>query len=146
MPAAHKPTAETEDVVRGLIRGGVPREEIAKVVGVSLPTLRKHYREILDLGQGYADARVINSLFAAATSVGEPGQVAAAIFWLKARLGWRDRDPVQTHVHANAESDAGQTLLAGLKDAKDYVPDDEDAAFLEALEARGGADLDPERN
>jgi len=145
MPAAHKPTAETRDVVRGLIRGGTPREEIAKVIGVSLPTLRKHYREILNLGQGYAVARVINSLFQAATTPG-PGQVAAAIFWLKARLGWRDRDPVQTHVHANAESAAGQTLLAGLKEAKDYVPDEEDRAWERQLDSLHGSDLDPERN
>lgn len=146
MPAAHKPTSETKDVVRGLVRGGTPRAEIAKAIGVSVPTLRKHYDEILRLGENYAHARVVNALFTAATSIGEPGQVGAAIFWLKSRLGWRDRDPVQTHVHANADSAAGQTLLASLKDAKDYEPDAEDAEFLRRLDERAGADLDPKRN
>jgi len=140
----HEPTDETRAKVRSLVAVGVPQDDVAKILEVSAPTLRKHYREQLDVAKAEANAQVAGALFRIATTPGRQ-QVTAAIFWLKCQAGWRDRDPVQTHVHASADSATAQTLLASLKEAKDYVPDDEDRAFLESLDARAG-DLDPERN
>lgn len=141
----HEPTDETRARVRSLVAVGVPQDDVAKILGVSAPTLRKHYREQLNVAKAEANAKVAGALFRIATTPGTQ-QVTAAIFWLKCQAGWRDRDPVQTHVHANADSAAGQTLLASLKDAKDYEPDAEDAEFLRRLDERAGADLDPKRN
>jgi len=141
MPVAHKPDDETKDVVRGLARSGVPHVEIAKALEITKPTLYKHYSQILKLGAKWADAKVVNGLFHNATV---EGNVTAQIFWLKARCGWRDRDPVQTHIHAGAESAEGKTLMSALKAAKEYKPDEQDEEFLRALEKRGSGD--PARN
>jgi hypothetical protein len=53
--------------------------------------LRKHFRRELDRGSIEATAKVGQSLFRMAT---EGGSVAAAIFWMKARAGWREKHEV----------------------------------------------------
>ena len=73
---------------------GVPKSDIARVIGIDPKTLRKHYRDELDTGQIKATAKVAESLFRKATSDG-PQSVTAAIFWLKTKGGWR-KSP-QTH-------------------------------------------------
>jgi hypothetical protein len=52
-------------------------------------TLRKHYRDELDLGATKATAKVAEFLFRKATTEG-PQCVTAAIFWMKTRGGWRE--------------------------------------------------------
>ena len=65
---------------------GIPEINIAAVVGVDPKTLRKHYREELDLGETKANARVAGFLFNAARN----GNVTAQIFGLKTRARWRE--------------------------------------------------------
>jgi hypothetical protein len=43
----HKPTKATRDVVRRAIRAGFTLPKVAKLIGVSLPTLRLYYRNEL---------------------------------------------------------------------------------------------------
>ena len=69
---------------------GVPQEDIALVVGISSRTLRKHFRHELDVALIEANARVAQCLFKQATV---PGNIAATIFWLKSRAGWREKHP-----------------------------------------------------
>ena len=68
---------------------GIPQEEICAVVGVSLPTLHKHYRAELDTAMSKANARVAESLFKKAVGEGA-SSVTAAIFWLKCRAAWKE--------------------------------------------------------
>lgn len=75
---------------------GIPEADIAGVMGIDPKTLRKHYRSELDHGHTKANARVAENLFRKATGEGREA-VTAAIFWLKARAGWRE---VQRHEHA----------------------------------------------
>jgi hypothetical protein len=56
------------------------------VVGIDPKTLRKYYREELDLGEAKANAQVAGFLFNAAKN----GNVTAQIFWLKTRAKWRE--------------------------------------------------------
>jgi hypothetical protein len=70
---------------------GVPQYAIAEMIGISIPTLEKHYRSELDSGAGKANMKVAQSLFQMATNIEKPN-VVAAIFWLKSRAGWRDHD------------------------------------------------------
>ena len=63
-----------------------PSRHIARVTGVDPKTLRKHYREELDLGEAKANAQVAGFLFSAAKN----GNVTAQIFWLKTRAKWRE--------------------------------------------------------
>ena len=67
---------------------GVPHDDISLVVGCSPPTLRKRFRRELDLATIEANARVAQTLYQQAT---QPGNLAASIFWLKARAGWREK-------------------------------------------------------
>jgi hypothetical protein len=88
----HEPTEKDRRQVRvlsGMV--GATHEEIAAVLGISEPTLRKYYREELDASPMEANAKVAQSLFRQATNPDKPN-VVAAIFWMKARAGWRDSD------------------------------------------------------
>ncbi|WP_052402294.1 hypothetical protein [Muricoccus aerilatus] len=70
---------------------GVPHDDIATLLDVDPKTLRKHFRRELDRGSIEATAKVGQSLFRMAT---EGNNVAAAIFWMKARAGWREKHDV----------------------------------------------------
>lgn len=67
----------------------MPQEAIARVIGVSGPTLRKHYRDELDDGVAQANRSVAQSLYMRATGDGRDA-VPACIFWLKTRARWRE--------------------------------------------------------
>lgn len=89
---AHEPTSQLREQVKTMAGLGVPDYDIAKVVGVSQPTLRKHYAEELDVGHIVANAKVAQTLFRTATDPTHPKSAVAAMFWLKCRAGWREQD------------------------------------------------------
>jgi hypothetical protein len=82
-----EPTEEERRTVRVLSGYGVPQEGIATHIGVDAKTLRKHFRDELDRGSVEATAKVAQTLFHLATV---DKYVAAVIFWMKARAGWRE--------------------------------------------------------
>ena len=83
------PTEEQRRKVKILAACGTPHEKIAEAIGIRSPkTLRKHYRDELDLGALEANAKVASTLYQMATSGECP---AATMFWLKCRAGWTDR-------------------------------------------------------
>ncbi len=83
-----KPTEEHRRMVRSMAAYGVKQEDIGKVVGLRSPkTLRKYFCEEITRGSIDAIARVGQTLFQMATS---GKHVAATIFFLKTRGGWRD--------------------------------------------------------
>jgi hypothetical protein len=69
---------------------GIPDYDIAKVMQISEPTLRKYFFHELEIGHIRANARVGQTLYAVATDPANPKCVTAAIFWLKARAGWKE--------------------------------------------------------
>jgi hypothetical protein len=83
------PTEALRRQVKALAAYGVPQEEIGRVIGISKPTLERHYRDELDRGEVEANAKVAESLFRKATGDGAQA-VTAAIFWLKTRARWRE--------------------------------------------------------
>jgi len=67
---------------------GVPHEDIGRKIGIRSPkTLRKHFREELDLGMIDANYNVGKTFYEMAAS-GE--DVAATIFWVKTRNLFRE--------------------------------------------------------
>jgi hypothetical protein len=84
----HAPTDQTRATVNALAAYGVPQPQIALFIGISDETLRKYYRREFDLGMIEANAKVAEALFRQAT---EEGNTAAAIWWTKVRMGWRER-------------------------------------------------------
>jgi hypothetical protein len=83
------PTDTQRAVVKSMAAIGIPHEQIARKIGIrSAKTLRKHFRDELDLGITEADYKVGQTLFNLATSGECP---AATIFWSKTRLGLHER-------------------------------------------------------
>lgn len=88
---AHVPTDESRRMVEVLAGYGVTQLEIAHVVGVSAPTLRRAYREELDRGLA-VHAKLIGNLLRLAD--GRDGTALRAImFSLRCRFGWREASP-----------------------------------------------------
>ena len=83
---AHKPDPAQRRQVEAMAAYGIPEIDIAPVLGIDPKTLRKHYRDELDLGETKANAQVAGFLFNSARS----GNVTAQIFWLKTRARWRE--------------------------------------------------------
>ena len=88
----HQPTEQLRKEVEGMAGVGVPQPDICKILGISLPTLHKHYPAELDRGMAKADAEVRRSLFLMAT---KDKNVTAAIFWAKVRLGWNEKQMLE---------------------------------------------------
>jgi hypothetical protein len=98
---AHQPEPAQRRQVEAMAAYGIPEPDIARVVGVDPNTLRKHYRDELDLGGTKANAQVAGFLFNAARN----GNVTAQIFWLKTRARWKETP--QEHIHAGVISPEG---------------------------------------
>jgi len=91
-PKAHKPTERDRETVKAMVKWGIPQTEIAGVLKISEPTLRKHYREEINSATPEMIRMVADSLFKQALD----GNVTAGIFILKARGGWKERVDVTT--------------------------------------------------
>jgi hypothetical protein len=89
--------------VETLAAYGIPETAIAKVLGISDVTLRKYCRDELDRAIPRANAQVAGFLFTSARR----GNVAAQIFWLKTRAGWKEQPaPAPLEVNVNAKVEA----------------------------------------
>lgn len=62
----YEPTDEDREKVRVLKAGGMSNEAIAEAVGISEPTLRKHFRSDLDIGSAKVAADVLMARYRAA--------------------------------------------------------------------------------
>jgi hypothetical protein len=93
---AHQPTDQTRGEVSALASFGVPQEDIAAYIGISHPTLRKYYADELKVSSIKANATVGKYLFslasgqAVAKGATHGDCKAAAMFWAKTRMGWRE--------------------------------------------------------
>lgn len=113
MQQPHEPTDEQRKLVKTLSGIGVPQDDICALIGVSKPTLHKHYRSELDVGLAEANAKIAETLFKQATS----GNTTAAIFWAKARMGWREKQDVQ--VTGANEGPVVLQIVTGVPDPND---------------------------
>jgi hypothetical protein len=94
-PPRHRPDEVQRRQVEALAGYGVTEKEIGGLLSIDAKTLRKYYRFELDHGHSRANAKVAENLYRKATGEGREA-VTAAIFWLKARAGWRE---VSVHQH-----------------------------------------------
>ena len=102
-----RPTDDQRKTVRALAGVGVPHAQIAGFVGIDAKSLRKHYRDDLDRGMVEANIKVAQTLFALATV---DKSVPAAIFWLKARAGWREKVELEHSGSVGARVISGEPL------------------------------------
>jgi len=126
---AHKPDPSSRKQVEALSAYGIPEPDISRVIGVDPKTLRKYYREELDLGGTKANAQVAGYLFNSARS----GNVTAMIFWLKTRARWKE--PAAEYKHSGSLGTYDMTKVS-----------DADLARLESILAPvADAGRDPDR-
>lgn len=84
---AHRPTDRTRAEVETYAGVGLPQGQIGALLGIDEKTVRKYYGGELKVGEAKATANVAKTLYKQATN----GNTAAAIFWMKARAGWREK-------------------------------------------------------
>ena len=96
----HEPTDATRQTVQLHTTVGTDQETIARVLGIDPKTLRKYYRDELDLAKCKANATIGGALFNKAKG----GDTAAMIFWMKTQAGWKE-----TTVVDNTSSDGTMT-------------------------------------
>lgn len=121
-PKPHKPTDKTRSEVSALASFGVPQEDIAAYIGISKPTLAKHYADELSFSSIKANATVGKFLFNMASgqaiksgaSYGECSR--AAMFWAKTRMGWRETNHID-HSSSDGTMTPPQTIIIKAADA-----------------------------
>ena len=96
-------TEKMRKMVKTMASLGCRHEDIAKIMEMTPKTLRKHFRSELDTGAIEANSKVVQSLFEMATKGKNP---SAAIFWAKARCGWRERPR-----ESDAPAEASQIIV-----------------------------------
>jgi hypothetical protein len=101
---AHKPDPAQRRQVEAMAAYGIPADDISRGLGIDAKTLRKHYRDELDLGETKANAQVAGFLFSAAKN----GNVTAQIFWLKTRARWRETPTELRHSGTIATKDLSE--------------------------------------
>jgi hypothetical protein len=108
---AYKPDDAHRRQVEAMAAYGIPEPDIARVVGIDPKTLRKYYRDELDLGSTKANAQVAGFLFNSARN----GNVTAQIFWLKTRARWKETPSEHWHSGAIGTFDMTQVTDAVLE-------------------------------
>lgn len=106
-----------------LARMGLSEEQIATSLGISRSTISRRKREddtfatTLKSGKQEGITLVTNQLFNSATDPDKPN-TSAAIFFLKNRAGWRDKQEVDANLNANVAIDHDiDAALQSLRDA-----------------------------
>lgn len=89
---AFKPTDDERKMVSQMVAVGIPIQQVAQVVrdGIAEDTLRKHFEAEIRESKIKANAKIGGSLYNRAIN----GDTAAAIFWAKTQMGWRETQNV----------------------------------------------------
>jgi len=89
----HVPSQPTRNLVLLGLAMGQTHEQIARLVGIGLPTLQKHYQDELRDGGQKILTGIAGNLARIAQDPKHPKCVTAAIFWLKTKGGFRETVP-----------------------------------------------------
>src|SRR6516162_9153007 len=108
-------THQMRDQVRSLAARGVRQEDIATMIRCDAKTLRKHFRNELDLGMAEANAAMCGYLFAAAAA----GNVTAQIFWMKTRMHLREREAAEDPTPGADATSASHVIILLPDDGRD---------------------------
>ena len=83
----YQPTDKDRTQIKIMATAGIQQSIIARVMGITGPTLRKYFKEELETSMHLANAQVAAALFESAVKT---KNVTAQIFWLKTRAGWKE--------------------------------------------------------
>jgi len=113
----HAPTDATRQTVQLHTMVGTTQADTARVLNIDEKTLRKYYRDELDLAKAKANATIGGALFNQAKS----GDTSAMIFWMKTQAGWRERKDINhTSEDRSMTPKAGITAVDAIEAAKQY--------------------------
>ena len=87
----HAPTDAQCQTVQLHTTVGTIQPVIAQLLGITEKTLRKYYRDELDLSRAKANATIGGALFNKAKG----GDTTAMIFWMKTQAGWKETSIVE---------------------------------------------------
>ena len=82
----HVRTEQNAKMVEAMTAYGVTQGDIAAVLGVSLSTIKTHYRDELDTAIAKANSKIAERLYKKALD----GDTTSMIFWLKTRARWSE--------------------------------------------------------
>jgi len=85
-------TEDQRRAARAMAGLGVARRQIAKYLGLGEAELAACLGDELDQAEADANSKVAKALFTMAT---QKNNVAAAIFWMKARAGWKEKQEIE---------------------------------------------------
>ena len=105
------PTEDQKFLVTIMSSTAVPHERQAKALGVNSKTLRKYFKEELQLGRNRAHAEIAGALYKRALD----GNVPAQIFYLKTQAGWREAQRLELRAEGQdfiTETERHQRLAA----------------------------------
>lgn len=95
------PTDDQRAWVRQRLAYGATQEQVWKRLGISEVTFRKHFKIEIDESQGDLDHEVVGY----AMKLIREGCPAMTIFYLKARMGWRETQAIELTGKARGISD-----------------------------------------
>lgn len=84
----HEPTEANRTTVNKMTAYGIDQETIAKCIGITRPTLHKHYRNELDKSKAECIVEVADRLISKIRADDGP----SIMFYLKTQAGWREKD------------------------------------------------------
>ena len=91
-----------------LVVCGIARDKIAEHLGISRPTLYRHFADELDNGNDIANAAVAGSLYQNAVD----GTVSAQVFWMKTIARWSDKDMGNARFAPTMEAEAEEIAVS----------------------------------
>ena len=107
-------TDELKETVKKMSAVGTRQDDIATYLGISTPTLRKHFELELKTAAIKANVSVAGKLYEQCMG----GNTTAIIFWLKTRAKWRetdedkdDKDPPPLAINFSVSPDIGDTVI-----------------------------------
>jgi len=100
----HEPTETTRQTVQLHTMVGTTQADIARVLDIDEKTLRKYYRDELDLAKSKANATIGGALFNKAKN----GDTAAMIFWMKTQAKWAERHELD---HSSTDGSMTPTII-----------------------------------
>ncbi len=117
---AFEPTQEQRRLVQQLAGIGCTEGELRETIDwhrpdglpISLPTLRRHFRNELNKGRALAHMKVKKSLFEQI----QAGSVASTIFYLKTQCGWKETVAVENSGPNGAPLSSAPVFYLPVKD------------------------------
>jgi hypothetical protein len=86
----HVPTDQLRALCQLSLAAGATLEDTARIMKIGLDVLHREYKDEIADGGATANLKVAGALFKMASDPNHPKCATAAIWWTKARMGWKD--------------------------------------------------------